>query len=131
MLMTDLCLIQRRGWERRGEERRGERIHSPLHLFCLFTHSKIVWPGRLGFTLLSGCSSLCVIHYASDKVTIAKSTMPKQKDGQGRRKILKQDQLCSAGGKSGHILSLQSKERQTVWQLVQEPEGPLPEDVRL
>lgn len=60
--------------------------------------------------MLSGCSSLRVIHYASDKMTIANSTMPKRKDGQGRRKILKQDQLCSAGGKdkSGHILRLWS-----------------------
>lgn len=49
--------------------------------------------------MLSGCSSLCVIHYASDKMTIANSTMPKRKDGQGRRRILKRDQLCSAGGK--------------------------------
>lgn len=49
--------------------------------------------------MLSGCSSLRVIHYASDKMTIANSTMPKRKDGQGRRKILKRDQLCSAGGK--------------------------------
>lgn len=49
--------------------------------------------------MLSGCSSLRVIHYASDKMTIANSPMPKWKDGQGRRKILKRDQLCSAGGK--------------------------------
>lgn len=67
--------------------------------------------------MLSGCSSLRVIHYASDKMTIANSTMPKRKDGQGRRRILKQDQLRSAGGKdkSGHILRLWSASTDKSW----------------
>ena len=63
MLMTDLCLIQRRGWERRGEERREDSQPSSSFLSLHTFKDSVAWTARLHIVVWVFqfmCHPLCI-----------------------------------------------------------------------